>query len=361
MAQISLPWAYVPDPTSGRPIALGQMYFGVKDLDPITNQIQLRVKQEDGTVLNVGQPLYTNAGGVPSYLGSPVIIDIEEQEFSLKVLSANGSEIYYNENNIPYAWGTEQIEDGAITTIKIEDGAVTTPKIADDAVDKDKIFSDVAGNGLGQNVDGSLEVNVDDSTIEINLDTVRVKAGGITNNEIGAGAIDGAKITSATINTLQLANSSVTADKLAAGAVNETHFVDPTAGNTYTVKQLIGVTSGFATNSTSYPDEAIYFSGGAEVTDKRRIGCTALVGGAVRIHFSQEAVTVTSRAKVFVNSVQQGAELVTLSGVTDVRSVDVTVAAGDVIQIIHRVDSVLGGSIIHTAYITSDTNSVCIG
>ncbi len=59
--------------------------------------------------------------------------------------------------------------------------------IANDAVDKDKIAADVAGDGLAQNVDGSLEVNVDDSTIEIDTDTLRVKDEGITAAKLASG------------------------------------------------------------------------------------------------------------------------------------------------------------------------------
>lgn len=85
--------------------------------------------------------------------------------------------------------------------------SVTTAKINNDAVDKDKINADVAGNGLGQNVDGSLEVNVDDSSIEINTDALRVKALGITNAML-AGSIDDSKL-----------NQITTANKVAGSAV----------------------------------------------------------------------------------------------------------------------------------------------
>jgi len=73
-------------------------------------------------------------------------------------------------------------------TLRVKDLGISTAKLANDSVDKDKINADVAGSGLGQNVDGSLEVKVDDSTIEINTDILRVKAGGITNNEVSATA-----------------------------------------------------------------------------------------------------------------------------------------------------------------------------
>jgi hypothetical protein len=86
-----------------------------------------------------------------------------------------------------------KVADLGIDSAQLASSAVTTAKINNDAVDKDKIAADVAGNGLGQNVDGSLEVKVDDSTIEINTDTLRVKDAGITNAKVATG-IDAVKL-----------------------------------------------------------------------------------------------------------------------------------------------------------------------
>lgn len=56
--------------------------------------------------------------------------------------------------------GTMTITLDAVTTAKIINSAITTAKLANDAVTKDKINADVAGNGLSQNADGSLEINI---------------------------------------------------------------------------------------------------------------------------------------------------------------------------------------------------------
>ncbi len=53
-----------------------------------------------------------------------------------------------------------QILDKGIDTAQIADSAVETLQINNDAVDKDKINADVAGVGLGQNADGSLEADL---------------------------------------------------------------------------------------------------------------------------------------------------------------------------------------------------------
>lgn len=57
---------------------------------------------------------------------------------------------------------------------------VATANIADAAVTADKIAAAVAGNGLAGGAGSALSVTVDDSTIEINTDALRVKDAGIT-------------------------------------------------------------------------------------------------------------------------------------------------------------------------------------
>jgi hypothetical protein len=92
------------------------------------------------------------------------------------------------------AVGADQLAANAVDTAALQNSAVATAKIADDAVTKEKIAADVAGNGLGQNVDGSLEVNVDNSTIEINTDSLRIKDGGVSTSKLAAEAVTPSKI-----------------------------------------------------------------------------------------------------------------------------------------------------------------------
>lgn len=87
------------------------------------------------------------------------------------------------------AWNDD--EDG-LENITVIDGAVSagsigSTELGDDSVTAAKVNVDVAGDGLVQAVDGSLEVNVDDSTIEIDTDVVQVKDAGITTAKLANG------------------------------------------------------------------------------------------------------------------------------------------------------------------------------
>jgi hypothetical protein len=105
---------------------------------------------------------------------------------------------------------TLRLKDLGVTTGKINDGAVTAAKIADSTITNAKLANSsltvTAGSGLsgGGSValggSATLDVNVDDSTIEINLDTLRLKDSGVT----------AAKIADSTITNAKLANSSLT-------------------------------------------------------------------------------------------------------------------------------------------------------
>lgn len=117
-----------------------------------------------------------------------------------------------------------------VDTAQLAASAVETAKINDDAVDKDKIAADVAGNGLAQNVDGSLEVTVDASTIEINADTLRVKAVGILAAHLGTDSVETLKIKDLNVTTAKLNALAVTTAKIANDAVDKDKIAADVAG-----------------------------------------------------------------------------------------------------------------------------------
>ena len=79
-----------------------------------------------------------------------------------------------------------KIGSGAVTEAKIGLGAVTETKIGNDAVTESKINSSIAGSGLSGGSGSALAVNVDNSTIEINSDSLRLKDSGITSAKLGS-------------------------------------------------------------------------------------------------------------------------------------------------------------------------------
>lgn len=122
-----------------------------------------------------------------------------------------------------------------VTEQSTADGEVTTGKIADDAVDKDKINADVAGLGLVQNVDGSLEVSPDGTMLELVGDTIAIKASGVGPTELATNAVETLKIADLNVTTGKLAVGIISADadgraKLADGLITATEFADGAAG-----------------------------------------------------------------------------------------------------------------------------------
>ena len=93
---VELSPGYYPNSSRGRALSSADIYVGKPDLDPeiVANQKTLSVQQEDGTIVAVTQPIHTNAGGVPQYLGSPVTL-LVEGDYSLKVLDSSGVQVYY--------------------------------------------------------------------------------------------------------------------------------------------------------------------------------------------------------------------------------------------------------------------------
>lgn len=97
MSQFILPYAYIADPTKGRPLFNADLYFGLPDLDPTipANQVPVVIIQENGTPVSVTQPIQTGAGGIPLYQGSPAIITIGASEYSFRALDRHGEQVYY--------------------------------------------------------------------------------------------------------------------------------------------------------------------------------------------------------------------------------------------------------------------------
>jgi len=87
-------------------------------------------------------------------------------------------------------------------------------------------LSTLAGNGLAGSGATTLDVNVDNSTLEINLDTLRVKDGGITSAKILDGTIVAGDIANSTIVAANIANDTLTATQIAVDAIGSSELAD---------------------------------------------------------------------------------------------------------------------------------------
>ena len=76
---VEIPYSYFPDFNRNRPLFNASIYVGLVDTDPEipANQKQVTVRQENGTEIEIAQPILTGSGGVPTYNGSPVTVLVD--------------------------------------------------------------------------------------------------------------------------------------------------------------------------------------------------------------------------------------------------------------------------------------------
>ena len=92
------PYTYISDPTRGRPVFNGRVFLGNPDTDPTQpeNQIPVSVVNENGTLTQVPQPIRTGPGGVATFQGNPVQLDVDLVQHSMTIQDANGRQVYYS-------------------------------------------------------------------------------------------------------------------------------------------------------------------------------------------------------------------------------------------------------------------------
>lgn len=96
---IGAPYSPFIDPYTFRPVFNGFIYIGSVDKDPTDplNRIPVSVEEEDGSLIEVSQPLRTNAAGFPVYNGK-VVKFVTGSTFSMVVLSSLGVQLFYIPN-----------------------------------------------------------------------------------------------------------------------------------------------------------------------------------------------------------------------------------------------------------------------
>lgn len=146
----------------------------------------------------------------------------------------------------------------AISSVAAGTLASTDVQAALNELDSEKVPTTrtiTAGSGLSGGgtlaADRTLDVNVDGSTLEINADTLRVKAGGIGANEIAADAVGSSELADNAVDTNAIQANAVTAAKVAADVATQAELDAHEADTT----NVHGITD----------TSALYRSGGTDV------------------------------------------------------------------------------------------------
>ena len=92
------PYTYIADPTRGRPVFNGRVFFGNPDTDPVQpeNRVTVSLVNENGTLTALMQPIATGPGGVAMVNGNPAQLDIALTQYSMTIQNGLGVQIYYS-------------------------------------------------------------------------------------------------------------------------------------------------------------------------------------------------------------------------------------------------------------------------
>ncbi|EBD0825096.1 endorhamnosidase, partial [Salmonella enterica subsp. enterica serovar Reading] len=100
---VSNPRPIFTESRSFKAVANGKIYIGQIDTDPVNpaNQIPVYIENEDGSHVQIAQPLIINAAGKIVYNGQLVKI-VTVQGHSMAIYDANGSQVDYIANVLKY-------------------------------------------------------------------------------------------------------------------------------------------------------------------------------------------------------------------------------------------------------------------
>jgi hypothetical protein len=203
-------------------------------IDPGTaSEEKVLIASRSGTTLTVssrgvdGTTAKPHAGNATIY---PVATaaDFDEANELTSTYQNTGGMVYYDgttfaqlakgTTNYPLVAGASIPTYAQLTATGIANNAVTTDKINAAAVTVAKLAAEVAGSGLVGGAGDALAVNVDDSTLEIQSDTVQIKDAGVTAAKIGVLTNTTAKTDSFTL-ALVDRNTTILCDKSTAMTV----------------------------------------------------------------------------------------------------------------------------------------------
>ena len=362
----------------------GTNYVRLQAPDSVTTNLVLKLPSADGSS---GQFLKTDGSGNLVFDNVP--------DGTITLSDGTNTDTYTSGNTLTFTGGTgltslvgddqvtfsitaggvsaTELATGAVTTTKLGAGAVTNAKLGADAVDGTKIADDAinsehivdgavdnvhlanssvtvtAGDGLGGGgtvaLGSSITVsaNVDDSTLEIATDTMRVKDAGITNAKLanssvtvtagdglsGGGAVAlGSSVSLAVgvddssietnADVLRVKALGVTNAMLAGSIENaklSNSSVTVTAGNGLTGGGAVSL-GGSVSLAVGVDNSSIEISGDALQVKASGITNTMLAGNITNGKLANSSLTIGS------TNISLGATSATLAGLTSVTSTD---------------------------------------
>jgi microcystin-dependent protein len=165
-------------------------------IDPGTSsEEKVYISSRSGTTLTVGTRGVDGTTGKSHTSGAVIYpvhtaIDSDEANELTAKYTTRGDIVYQGDSTFErlgvgtanYVLKTNGTDPswGQVTEGGIADDAITAAKIVAGAVGSSEINSAIAGSGLAGGSGSALSVNVDNSTIEISTDTLRVKDSGVT-------------------------------------------------------------------------------------------------------------------------------------------------------------------------------------
>lgn len=174
------------------------------------------------------------------------------------------------------------------STLSVGSGGV---KVADGGITGTQLASSVAGSGLAGGAGSALSVNVDDSSIEIATDTLRVKAGGISNAMIAAGAVQSASIAADAVDTIHIADDAIESAQIANNAV--ALGTQTTGDYVAALGSGTGVTIGSNSGEGSNPTIAVDYGSTANTAVQGNTSLT-IQGTANEVEVSGGSITLGS-------------------------------------------------------------------